>query len=96
MRRIICVILVVAALLPPAAAVVFAQQPGQPATEEFVPIDQLPVDEQLPAAPLLVAAYAVVWVGLLGYFWVMWRRLQKVEAELASIEARMSGRGERR
>ena len=33
-----------------------------PAQDEFVPIDELPADEKLPAAPLLIAAYAVVWM----------------------------------
>jgi CcmD family protein len=60
----------------------------QPATEEFVPVDQLPAEEQLPAAPLLVAAYAVVWIAVVGYLWSIWRRLQRVEAELARLAAR--------
>ena len=31
----------------------------------FVPVDQLPPGDQLPSAPLLVAAYAFVWVAVL-------------------------------
>ena len=79
------------------AAHVFAFQapagqtpPGQapPAQGEFIPIDQLPPAEQLPAAPLLVAAYAFVWVAVFFYVWTVWRRLNKVEADIRSFEQR--------
>ena len=44
------------------------QQEQQPeAADEFVPVSQLPAQDQLPAAPLLVTAYAFVWVVLFGY-----------------------------
>ena len=69
-----------------------AQRP-QPAQEEFVPIDQLPPDEQLPAAPLLVAAYAFVWVALVLYVWSVWRRISRVERELADIGRRTAAKG---
>ena len=61
--------------------------PGQapPGQSEFVPINELPPSEQLPAAPLLIGAYAFVWVGLLAYLWSIWRRLGKVERELATL-----------
>jgi hypothetical protein len=41
-------------------------QPTKPAQDEFVPIDQLPPGEQLPAAPLLIAAYSVAWLAVAG------------------------------
>ena len=49
---------------PIAAVSVAAQQqpPPRPAQDEFVPIDELPPNEQLPAAPLLIAAYSVAWI----------------------------------
>ena len=34
----------------------------RPAQDEFVPVDELPPQEQLPAAPLLIAAYSVAWI----------------------------------
>jgi CcmD family protein len=73
-----------------------ASQPpaGQAAQDEFVPIDQLPPEDRLPAAPLLVGAYGFVWVALLGYFWSLWRRLGRVERELADVRRR--GQAERR
>jgi CcmD family protein len=69
-----------------------AQPTGQPAAaqDEFVPIGELPVEDQLPAAPFLVAAYTVVWVLLIGYVWMLWQRLARVQRELA--DARRSTR----
>jgi CcmD family protein len=63
---------------PPATA-----QPRPPAArDEFVPVNDLPDSEKLPAAPYLIAAYMVVWLVLLGYVWSLWRRLTQVEQEL--------------
>ena len=41
----------------------------QPAQDEFVPLDSVPPEDQLPAAPLLVAAYALLWIAVVGYLW---------------------------
>ena len=43
------------------------------AQEGFVPIDQLQPKEQLPAAPLVMAAYSVAWLVIFGYVWSIWR-----------------------
>ena len=59
-------------------AVVFAQ-PGQ---SEFMPVTEIPASEQLPSAPLVIAAYAFVWLAFMVYVWMMWRKLGKVEQEL--------------
>lgn len=64
--------------------------PGQ---GEFLPIDQLPPSEQLPAAPLLITAYAFVWIAVFFYVWTVWRRLNKVEAEMRVFEKRHTQRG---
>ena len=64
------------------------QPPG--GQTEFVPVNELPPSEQLPAAPLLVAAYAFVWVALMFYLWTIWRRLGKVEADMQALEQRTS------
>jgi CcmD family protein len=72
------------ALLVAVPAAAF-QPPGQNA---FVPAAPLSAAEQLPAAPLLVAAYAFVWVALLVYVWSIWRRLGKVEQEMRTLERR--------
>jgi CcmD family protein len=65
-------------------------QPPTPAQEGFVPIDQLQPKEQLPAAPLVMAAYAVAWIAVFGYVWSIWRRLGQVEKDLAAVRQRIS------
>jgi CcmD family protein len=84
-------VIAVAALLAGQAAP-FAADLGQPAPaqQEFVPVSELPQAEQLPAAPLLIAAYAFVWVALLAYVWSVRRRLGQVEQELADIARKIS------
>ena len=67
-------------------AVLLAQQPQS----EFLPVKEVPASEQLPAAPLVIAAYAFVWIAFLAYVWLMWRRLGKVEQELSSLSAQLS------
>ena len=69
-------------------------QPPQPAQEEFVPIDELPPEDQLPAAPLLVAAYAFAWAAVMVYLWSIWRRLGGVERELSDVARRAADRKE--
>jgi len=72
-------------LLTSAVVPVVAQQPEQ--QNEYVPIDQLPPQDQLPAAPLLITAYAVVMVGLFAYVLSVARRLTTVQHELERLES---------
>ena len=72
---------------------VYAAQPTEPAQEQFLPLDQLPPEDQLAAAPLLIAAYAVIWVLLLLYLWSIRRRLDGVQRELVDVARRVSERG---
>lgn len=90
MRVVLLIVLLV--LLP--GAVLGAQQPAPPAgaQADFVPVSALPQAEQLPAAPLVIAAYAFVWVALLAYVWLLWRRMTKVERELADLQRRVDTR----
>jgi CcmD family protein len=91
------------ALIVPGRAAAQAQpqsQPQQPpaAQSEYVPADQLPAaqQEQMPAAPLVIVAYAIVWLALLLYLWSIWRRLQKVDRELADVAAQIAAKQARR
>src|SRR5579872_6688780 len=68
----------------------FAQPPSP--QSEFVPIKELPPSEQLPAAPLLIAAYAVFLVLMVFYVWTVWRRLRKVDTDLHALAQRMAKR----
>ena len=51
----------------------------------FVPIEQVPRADQLPAAPLLIVAYAFIWVAVMVYIWTMWVRMNRVEADLRAL-----------
>jgi CcmD family protein len=46
--------------------------------------------ESLPAGPLLYTAYAIVWLVLIGYVFMLWRRLDRVERELREVSARIA------
>jgi CcmD family protein len=78
-------------LATPALGTVAAQQPptAKPpaATDEFVPIDQIPEEDKLPAAPFLIGAYTVAWLAVLFYLWSLWRRLGRVEEELKRLKS---------
>jgi CcmD family protein len=65
---------------------VASAQPQPP--KDFVAVDESQPGEQIPALPLIAGAYGFIWVALLGYVWSVGRRLQKVEGELAELEAR--------
>jgi len=69
------------------AASPVAMQPPAPQTE-FIPIDKLPPGDQLPSGPLLVAAYAFVWIAVMFYLWTIWRRLDRVETDMRALEQR--------
>ena len=88
-RRILGALIV--AVLLGAASLDARQPPPSSAPQEgFVPVDQLPVQEQLPAAPLVAAAYAVAWGAVLVYVWSLWRRLDRVDRELAEVAKRIT------
>ena len=71
-------------------APLLAQTPA--ATEEYLPIDQLPPSEQLPGGVFVVVAYGFIWVAVMFYLWSIWRRLGKVEAEMQTLQRRSGGR----
>lgn len=79
-------IFVVTAVLTAAGA---AAQPAGP-QGDYVPASSLPPVETLPAGPIVIAAYAFVWIVLIAYVWFVWRRLQKVEDDIARLERRAS------
>jgi CcmD family protein len=76
---------VVLALILIGAAV--EAQPRQPEQQdEFVPLAEAGPQEQLPAAPLVITAYAFVWLACFGYLWTIAQRIRKVEADLRTLE----------
>ncbi len=81
-RRAFLLIAAVVLLAVPAGAA----QPEQ--VGEFVPIDELPEEDRLPAAPFLIAAYSVVWLLAFGYFWRLSQRLGSVEQDIQDLQRR--------
>jgi len=79
----------VAWLMAGAAMPALAVQPPA-AQSEYVPVKDLPPVDQLPAAPLLVAAYSFIWLAAMFYLWTIWRRFGKVETEMRALEQRRS------
>ena len=63
----------------------FALQPP-PGQSEFRPMSEVPPSEQLRAAPLLISAYVFFLMAVLFYVWTIWRRLNKVEADIRALE----------
>ena len=47
----------------------------------------------MPAAPYVIAAYALLWAGLLGYVAVTLRRVGRLEAELHLLEDAIARKG---
>lgn len=90
MRWIAAFIICVALVLVPLAA----QQPPV-ATDGFVPMSELANREVLPATPLVFYAYGFVWVALMAYLWMIWRRMGKVEQDIESVRKRLTDRGAR-
>ena len=67
-----------------ATAVAQSSQPTQ--QNEFIPIDQLPPQDQLAAAPLLIGAYVFVLAVLFLYVLSVARRLTNVQRELDRLD----------
>jgi CcmD family protein len=91
MRRLLALSFAFFLVALPALAM---QQPPSP-PDGFVPASSVPGQEQLPAAPLVMIAYAVVWLLVLGYLWSIWSRLARAEHELADVNRRLAA-GQRR
>jgi CcmD family protein len=87
--RVFVFLLMVVALLAAGARLALAgAQPAdqtEAAREGYVPVKDLPAAEQLPAAPLVIGAYAFIWLGVMAYLWTIWRRLAAVDRELTLL-----------
>ena len=94
MRRLLALFALLVVLLSPAVGVARAWQPPQTpaATDGFVPVTDLPPTEQLPAAPMVIGAYAFIWVAVLVYVGLLWKRLGVVQKELDALARRIPPR----
>ena len=59
------------------------------AQNDFVLAKPGELQEKLPATPLVFIAYAFVWGALAFYVFLMWRRLARVERDLADVRGRL-------
>jgi CcmD family protein len=80
--------LLVALVLATPASSQSAQPPKPAPQDEYVPLDQLPPQAELPAAPMVIAAYTFVWIAFVGYMFLLVKRVTRVEADLRDLEQR--------
>lgn len=86
MTRVVAALLLLVTLLAPPAVALGGQPPqGGAAMDEYVPVAELPPDEQLPAVPLVLIAYGFIWAAVLIYMGLLWRRLGRVQQELETM-----------
>jgi CcmD family protein len=87
--RAVITLLAMLVMLVAATGSAAAQQP-QPDQDGYVAVTDFDrAQEQLPAAPLVMAAYAIAWLAVFGYLWSIWQRLTRVERELAEVSRRI-------
>lgn len=67
-----------------------AQVPA--AQSRFVPVspDELQ-HEQIPAAPLVLTAYAFVWIAFMVYVFTLWRRMRRIDVDLQALASKVKG-----
>lgn len=66
---------------------------AQEQADGFVPVDpSTDIVETLPAAPMVMTTYALVWLVLIAYVWSLRRRQARVELEMAALRARVNDR----
>jgi hypothetical protein len=78
-------VLVTAGTIPSTEA--FAAQPAaaQTAPDGFEPVTEIPPEEQIPAKPLVAGAYAFIWLAMLVYVGLLWRRLGAVQKDIDAL-----------
>ena len=62
----------------------------QQTPDGFVPVAGGVQVEQIPAAPLVIGAYAFFLLLMVFYLWTIWRRIGKVEGEMQTLARRQS------
>lgn len=61
--------------------------PGTDRAETFVPVEG-PQVEDVPGGPLMVGAYALLWILVFGYLFMLSKRARNLEARIAQLESK--------
>lgn len=94
LRFVTCAALALACAAMLSSSPASAAQPPEPQQpEEFLPLDELPPEERLAAAPLLIGAYVFVVAVLFLYLYSLARRLTVVQREVERLEADLKRSG---
>lgn len=83
MRRLMTAGMMTLALAGAAEA---RQAPPAMSQNEFVPVSEIPPEEQIPAPLIVGAAYGFAWVAVIAYIGLLVRRVGRVERDLAALE----------
>jgi hypothetical protein len=70
-----------------------SQASQQDPDDEFRPLSELPPEEQLPAAPMVVAAYIFALLAFFAYVFTLSRRLSAVKQEMSRLEGELKRSG---
>jgi CcmD family protein len=62
---------------------------AQEAQKGFVPAESV-ARQEIPSGPLIYSAYAFVWFAVLVYVISLWRRIARVERELAEVNRKLA------
>lgn len=75
------------------APVMAAQNPPPKQQSEYIPINELPPEDRLPAAPLLIGAYSFVLIVFFLYVVSLARRLSNVQRDVDRLDASLKHTG---
>lgn len=83
---VICLLLVCSMPALSTAAMASSQPAAQTVPDGFEPVTEVPPEEQIPAQPLVAGAYAFIWLAVLVYVGLLWRRLGAVQKDLDALK----------
>lgn len=87
LMRLVFIVLIALTASAPQSMAASLQQPEQ--QDEFIPISELPPQDVLPAAPLLIGAYVFVPVVLFLYLLSLAKRMTAVQREMNRLESEL-------
>ena len=87
-RGLVALAIAVAAVAtaPPTPAQAAQPAAAQSVPDGFEPVTEIPPEEQIPAKPLVAGAYAFIWLAVLVYVGLLWRRLGVVQKDIDALK----------